>query len=154
MTEQPRAAQDFVREVAQRDYGTILADPPWQFTNRTGKMAPEHKRLSRYPTLTLADIKEIPVPTVTAAQSHLYLWVPNALLREGLDVMEAWGFEYKTNLVWHKIRKDGGPDGRGVENTIKTRMTRRITHPGNFGGPSDSAARFPAPCPRPWPAPD
>ncbi len=107
-------AQDFLSEVRQRSYGTILADPPWQFSNRTGKMAPEHRRLSRYPTLTLQAIKAIPVAAVAAAQSHLYLWVPNALLREGLEVMEAWGFQYKTNLIWHKIRKDGGPDGRGV----------------------------------------
>jgi N6-adenosine-specific RNA methylase IME4 len=107
-------AQDFLNEVPPRPYGTILADPPWQFSNRTGKMAPEHRRLSRYPTLTLQAIKTIPVATVAAAQSHLYLWVPNALLREGLEVMEAWGFQYKTNLIWHKIRKDGGPDGRGV----------------------------------------
>ncbi|MEL7236404.1 MAG: MT-A70 family methyltransferase, partial [Chloroflexota bacterium] len=89
-------------------------DPPWQFQNKTGKVAPEHKRLARYPTLTLDKIKEIPVASVAADKSHLYLWVPNALLREGLDVMEAWGFEYKTNIIWHKIRKDGGPDGRGV----------------------------------------
>jgi N6-adenosine-specific RNA methylase IME4 len=107
-------AQDFLREVRQRSYGTILADPPWQFSNRTGKMAPEHWRLSRYATLTLQVIKALPVAAVAAAQSHLYLWVPNALLREGLEVMEAWGFQYKTNLIWHKIRKDGGPDGRGV----------------------------------------
>jgi N6-adenosine-specific RNA methylase IME4 len=40
--------------------------------------------------------------------------VPNALIAEGLKVMDCWGFKYKTNLVWHKIRKDGGPDGRGV----------------------------------------
>ena len=77
-------------------------------------MAPEHRRLSRYTTLTLQAIKDIPVAAVAAEQSHLYLWVPNALLREGLEVMEAWGFQYKTNLIWHKIRKDGGPDGRGV----------------------------------------
>src|SRR5207237_9430464 len=38
----------------------------------------------------------------------------NALLADGLAVMQAWGFEYKSNLVWYKIRKDGGPDGRGV----------------------------------------
>lgn len=107
-------AQDFLDSVTRRGYGTILADPPWQFQNRTGKMAPEHKRLSRYSTLTLNEIKEIPVATVAADQSHLYLWVPNALLREGLEVMDAWGFEYKTNLIWHKVRKDGEPDGRGV----------------------------------------
>jgi N6-adenosine-specific RNA methylase IME4 len=77
-------------------------------------MAPEHRRLKRYATLTLQAIQAIPVATVAAMQSHLYLWVPNAILREGLAVMEAWGFQYKTNLIWHKIRKDGGPDGRGV----------------------------------------
>lgn len=95
-------------------FGTILADPPWQFANRTGKMAPEHKRLKRYSTMTLQEIKELPVPLLAADKSHLYLWVPNALLQEGLDTMKAWGFEYKSNVVWFKVRKDGGPDGRGV----------------------------------------
>jgi N6-adenosine-specific RNA methylase IME4 len=95
-------------------FGTILADPPWQFMNRTGKMAPEHKRLMRYPTMKVEEIMDLPVPSLAAEKSHLYLWVPNALLREGLDVMRAWGFTYKSNLVWYKIRKDGGPDGRGV----------------------------------------
>lgn len=99
---------------AQGPYSTILADPPWQFQNRTGKMAPEHKRLLRYPTMELKEIIELPVPKLAAAKSHLYLWVPNALLQEGLRVMEAWGFTYKSNLVWYKVRKDGGPDGRGV----------------------------------------
>ncbi|MBX9903055.1 MAG: S-adenosylmethionine-binding protein [Burkholderiales bacterium] len=99
---------------AQGPYTTILADPPWQFQNRTGKMAPEHKRLLRYPTMELKEIMQLPVPKLAAARSHLYLWVPNALLQEGLKVMEAWGFTYKCNLVWYKIRKDGGPDGRGV----------------------------------------
>lgn len=94
-------------------YGTILADPPWRFQNRSGKIAPEHRRLARYSTMALADIKSLPVAEIAAATSHLYLWVPNALLAEGLDVMEAWGFAYKTNLVWHKCRKDGGSDGRG-----------------------------------------
>lgn len=107
-------AQDFLEHIQRTGYGAILADPPWQFQNRTGKVAPEHKRLARYQTLTLQEIKEIPVGVVAGEQSHLYLWVPNALLREGLEVMEAWGFEYKTNVVWHKIRKDGEPDGRGV----------------------------------------
>ena len=95
-------------------YGAILADPPWQFTNRTGKMAPEHRRLARYATLSLEDICALPVLSKAAAVCHLYLWVPNALLPEGLRVLQAWGFAYKANIVWHKVRKDGGPDGRGV----------------------------------------
>lgn len=108
------AARDFLETVPDLQYGAILADPPWRFSNRTGKMAPEHKRLNRYETLSLDEIKEIPVSLVAGEKSHLYLWVPNALLQEGLEVMKAWGFKYKTNVIWHKIRKDGGPDGRGV----------------------------------------
>lgn len=107
-------ALDFVNSVKAKGYKTILADPPWRFTNRTGKVAPEHKRLNRYDTLSLEEIKEIPVSLVAGESSHLYLWVPNALLPEGLEVMKAWGFQYKSNLIWHKVRKDGGPDGRGV----------------------------------------
>ena len=97
-----------------KKYKTIYADPPWQFANRTGKIAPENKRLSRYPTMCLDDIKALPVSEVVDERSHLYLWVPNALLPEGLEVMRAWGFEYKTNLIWEKVRKDGFPNGRGV----------------------------------------
>ncbi|MCX6249460.1 MAG: MT-A70 family methyltransferase [Bacteroidetes bacterium] len=107
-------AKDFLSEIQHKDYKTILADPPWRFQNRTGKMAPEHKRLNRYSTLHLEEIKEIPVHLAANINSHLYLWVPNALLNEGLEVMEAWGFKYKSNIIWHKVRKDGGPDGRGV----------------------------------------
>ncbi len=114
MESMPEPVRAFCERVTAKGYGTLLADPPWQFTNRTGKMAPEHKRLNRYDTLKLPEIKALPVSSVMAVNSHLYLWVPNALLTEGLAVMAAWGFQYKTNLVWHKVRKDGGPDGRGV----------------------------------------
>lgn len=110
---QMSASEDLLQSV-RGQYKTILADPPWRFMNSTGKVAPEHKRLGRYGTMTLDEIKRLPVPRVAASQSHLYLWVPNALLGEGLDVMKSWGFTYKSNIVWHKIRKDGGPDGRGV----------------------------------------
>lgn len=109
-----QVAQDFSKTVCDSKFGAILADPPWRFTNRTGKVAPEHKRLNRYETLSIEEIKNIPVEKVAAESSHLYLWVPNALIPEGLEVMKAWGFKYKTNIIWHKIRKDGGPDGRGV----------------------------------------
>jgi N6-adenosine-specific RNA methylase IME4 len=109
-----KAVKDFATEFEGKEFGTILADPPWRFANRTGKMAPEHHRLSRYGTMDLEEIKALPVVEVAAKPSHLYLWVPNALLSEGMEVMNAWGYQYKTNLIWHKIRKDGGPDGRGV----------------------------------------
>lgn len=95
-------------------FGTVLADPPWRFQNRTGKVAPEHRRLARYDTMDWKDIAALDVGNLMAEQSHCYLWVPNALLQEGLATMEAWGFTYKAMLVWAKRRKDGGPDGRGV----------------------------------------
>jgi N6-adenosine-specific RNA methylase IME4 len=101
-------------EAVQGKYGTILIDPPWRFANRTGKMAPEHKRLHRYETLSFEEIAALPVAKIAAEKSHLYLWCPNALLAEALGIMKAWGFTYKTNIVWYKVRKDGGPDGRGV----------------------------------------
>jgi N6-adenosine-specific RNA methylase IME4 len=108
------AAADLLKTVGKQRFGTILADPPWRFINRTGKMAPEHRRLSRYGTMTAAEISALPVARVAADTSHLYLWVPNALLPDGLAVMKAWGFAYKSNIVWHKLRRDGGSDGRGV----------------------------------------
>jgi N6-adenosine-specific RNA methylase IME4 len=108
------AASDLLDFVGQSRFATILADPPWQFVNRTGKIAPEHRRLSRYGTMNLKEIMEMPITDITKPTAHLYLWVPNALLPDGLAVMKAWGFTYKSNLVWHKVRKDGGSDGRGV----------------------------------------
>lgn len=103
-----------MKTLAGLQFKTILADPPWRFQNKTGKIAPEHRRLSRYATLSLDEICALPAGSLAAPTAHLYLWCPNALLPDGLAVMAAWGFTYKANIVWHKIRKDGGPDGRGV----------------------------------------
>lgn len=115
MTVEPEsAALDLLGKAEGRTFRTVLADPPWRFVNRTGKVAPEHRRLSRYETMTTPDICALPVGELAAEPAHLYLWVPNALLPDGLEVMRAWGFAYKANLVWHKVRKDGGSDGRGV----------------------------------------
>jgi len=105
---------NLIQFCGQEKYSTVYADPPWRFQNRTGKIAPENKKLSRYETMAIGDIKQLPISNIVSNKSHLYLWVPNALLPDGLDVMRAWGFEYKGNVVWEKVRKDGEPDGRGV----------------------------------------
>lgn len=107
-------AKELLNFCGGRKFKTLYVDPPWQFSNRSGKIAPENKKLTRYDTMKLEDIKALPVSEITEEEAHLYLWVPNALLPEGLEVLKAWGFTYKTNLVWEKIRKDGAPDGRGV----------------------------------------
>jgi N6-adenosine-specific RNA methylase IME4 len=109
------AASTSLRQAfAGQRFGTLLADPPWRFANRTGKVAPEHRRLSRYATMSWREIAALPVRDVAADKAHCYLWTPNALVMEALQVLEEWGFTYKTMLVWHKVRKDGGSDGRGV----------------------------------------
>jgi N6-adenosine-specific RNA methylase IME4 len=105
---------EFRAATSGKKFGTVLADPPWQFINRTGKVAPEHRRLNRYNTMTVEQICALPVARTLQETAHLYLWVPNALLPDGLDVLKAWGFVYKSNIIWHKLRKDGGSDGRGV----------------------------------------
>src|SRR5436305_1836563 len=110
----PTVKRDLLPFVGEGRFATILADPPWQFTNKTGKVAPEHRRLARYGTMRLEEIMALPVEQLAAPTAHLYLWCPNALLPEGLAVMAAWGFSYKSNIIWHKVRKDGGSDGRGV----------------------------------------
>jgi N6-adenosine-specific RNA methylase IME4 len=107
-------AKALLETMGGKQFKTILADPPWRFQNKTGKVAPEHRRLSRYATMTLEEICALPVAMLSPPTSHLYLWCPNALLPDGLAVMAAWGFTYKANIVWHKVRKDGGSDGRGV----------------------------------------
>jgi N6-adenosine-specific RNA methylase IME4 len=107
-------AADLLHFVGERQFGTVLADPPWRFQNKTGKVAPEHRRLSRYGTLSFEEIEALPVSQIAAPVAHLYLWCPNALLPQGLSTLQAWGFTYKSNIVWHKVRKDGGSDGRGV----------------------------------------
>ncbi len=108
------ASDDLSQFLGIDKFSTVMADPPWRFQNRTGKVSPEHKRLARYPTMTLEEICGLPVADHLESKAHCYLWVPNALLPEGLQVLKAWGFEYKSNIIWEKVRKDGGPDGRGV----------------------------------------
>ena len=114
MSVNQRTNDSLLQFCGERKFYTVYADPPWRFQNRTGKIAPEHKRLTRYETMDLEEIKALPVSQIVGPKGHLYLWVPNALLPDGIEVLKAWGFEYKGNIIWEKVRKDGGPDGRGV----------------------------------------
>lgn len=109
---QHRVAKDFLSRIT-KTFKTILADPPWRFKSRKSELSPENERRFHYPTLSLAEIKSIPVQRIAAKNSHLYLWIPVSMLQDGLDVMKAWGFKYKTSITWEKIRNDGLPDGSG-----------------------------------------
>ena len=81
-------------------FKTILADPPWDYKDQL-----DPTRHKPYSTLTVSQIKEIPIKELADEEAHLYLWVTNAFLREGLEIMEAWGFEYSNVIPWIKFTK-------------------------------------------------
>lgn len=83
-------------------YQVVYADPPWEYTNSGFTMSAENQ----YPTMPTDKIKEIKIKTDNNAVC--FLWVTNPLLPDGLEVLKAWGFEYKTNLVWTKSRHTAG----------------------------------------------
>jgi N6-adenosine-specific RNA methylase IME4 len=95
-----------------KKYSVIYADPPWSYNDKRDK----HPRLCggaavHYPTMNLDDIKNLPVASVCADNAMLFLWVTFPQLQEGLDVIKAWGFRYKTlGFSWIKTNKrDGKP---------------------------------------------
>jgi MT-A70 len=75
---------DLIRWARGCTFATILADPPWRFQNSTGEVAPEHWRLRRYATMSLNEILALPVNEIAQETAHVYLWVPNAMLPDGL----------------------------------------------------------------------
>ena len=75
----------------QSGFGSVILDPPWRFANRTGKVAPEHRRLHRYSTMKVDQLAKLPVGDLVPKAGHIYLWCPNALLGEGLHLLAAWG---------------------------------------------------------------
>lgn len=77
-------------------FATVVADPPWRYDNWATRGAAE----DHYPTMAMEDLAALHVPA--ADDAHLYLWVTNGFLREGFDLIDAWGFTYKTVLSWCK----------------------------------------------------
>lgn len=94
-------------------YKTILADPPWDINQKGKRGAARH-----YPLMTLDQIKAMPVKDLSEENAHLYLWVPNGLLQEGLDVIKAWGFTYRSPIYWIKPRLCGL--GQYIRNASET----------------------------------
>jgi N6-adenosine-specific RNA methylase IME4 len=89
-------------------FDVIVADCPWRFTTYSdkghGKSPQKH-----YDCLSLADIHSLPVASIAAADSYLFLWATAPLLSEALNVMRIWGFTYKTHLAWAKVTANGKP---------------------------------------------
>ena len=109
------AAADLLRFARGRRFATILADPPWQFTNRPERSRPSISGCRATATMKLDEIMALPVAQISSRQRRIFICgARTRCCPKGIAVMKAWGFNYKSNLVWHKVRKDGGSDGRGV----------------------------------------
>jgi N6-adenosine-specific RNA methylase IME4 len=91
-------------ELPAGPFQVIVADPPWRY--ESGNDLP-------YPTMAIEDIRALPVESIAADDATLWLWTTNAHLRVAFDVVEAWGFEYKTLLTWVKDRMGTGEWLRG-----------------------------------------
>ena len=91
-------------------FDIVYADPPWSESGG-GKIKRGADR--HYPLMKTKDIASLPVSLITAPNAHLYLWVTNNFLQDGLNVMSAWGFKYKTTITWVKDRFGLGQYFRG-----------------------------------------
>lgn len=89
-----------------KKYNIIYSDPAWQYKENWGNGSNEHT----YSTMKTDDIKNLPVKNITNDKAHLYLWVTNPFIKEGLEICKEWGFEYKTLITWIKTYKDGNPE--------------------------------------------
>lgn len=99
----------------KKRYRTILADPPWRYDNKKvcGGWCKKRKAFSdggvaaQYPTMSVEEIKALPVADIADTSAVLFLWVTTPMLPIGLEVLSVWGFEYKTSLYWHKVGYGG-----------------------------------------------
>lgn len=82
----------------------LVADPPWQFEQRTNRLHGTTE--NHYPVLTVAEICAFPLP-VLARDATLFLWRVASMQDEALDVVRAWGFKTKSEIVWRKLTKNG-----------------------------------------------
>ncbi len=89
-----------INDLLRRDlrFPTIYCDPPWQYENTASRAAAE----THYRTMAIEEIASLPVARIAARNAHLHLWTTSSFLREAFDIMDAWGFAYKSGLVWIK----------------------------------------------------
>lgn len=104
------------KKYSVKKYKTVMADPPWNI-NQRGKYS-NRSAESHYKLMPLDLIKAMPVADLCEEQAHLYLWVPNGLLQEGLDVIKAWGFIFRSPIYWIKPRLGLGNYIRNASETL------------------------------------
>lgn len=85
-----------------KKYNVVYADPPWSYNNMNIGCRGESGAAGNYSVMSIADIKAMPIPKIIDDNAVIFLWATVPLLPEGIDVIRAWGFEYKTSLIWKK----------------------------------------------------
>ena len=96
-------------ELPKGKYKIIYADPPWQYaTEQHGKEKQETVLETHYPTMAIEDICRLPIENLTAGNAVLFLWTTSPKLFEAKLVIDAWGFEYKSSIIWDKIKHNVG----------------------------------------------
>jgi len=88
-------------------YDVVVADPPWRFATYSPKGKEKKSAERHYDTMTLEDIKALPVGDLATPDCALFLWATAPMLREALAVMDSWGFEYKSHGIWGKVTVKG-----------------------------------------------
>ncbi len=91
-------AVDNLAELAGQQFSTVYADPPWSYGNQGTRASTDN----HYPTMTLDEIAGLSVVPLSAPDAYLHLWTTNAFLRQAFDIIDAWGFEYRSCFVWVK----------------------------------------------------
>jgi len=82
-----------------KKYNIIYADPPWSYDTKWGNGCAD----KNYNTMSIDEIKKLPIPSISAENCHLYLWYTNSFVREAHDLCDSWGFDYKQTLTWVKL---------------------------------------------------
>ncbi len=96
-----------IEGIPSRRYKTIYADPPWKYQSKSGR-GMKSGAAEKYETMDIEDIKHLPfIHDIVDPNSVLFLWVTTPLLPDGIEVLRAWGFEYKTAIYWRKIMSQG-----------------------------------------------
>lgn len=138
------------KSIVCKKYQIILADPAWQYRSKeclAKKSILNGKLNQHYPTMSLEQIKSLPVKDLADDNSLLFLWCVSPMLPEALEVIKSWGFKYGTiAFIWHKQRPNPGsytmseceiclvgkkgniPKGRGARNVRQFLSERKTLH--------------------------
>lgn len=121
-----RSLAEKILQLWQTKYNLIYADPPWRYDFSKSKSRAIE---SHYQSMSLEDICNLPIPA--KKDSILYLWATAPKLIEALKVMEAWGFTYKTNMVWIKPTIGMGYHSRGKHELLLIGTKGKMSPPGS-----------------------